>query len=51
MSFTLQMSMLIIVGYVVSVFKPVEILIQKVATIPNSGCSVILLITTFSFFY
>ncbi|MDE9408857.1 TIGR00366 family protein, partial [Acinetobacter nosocomialis] len=35
--FTLQMTMLIIVGYVVSVSKPVKYLIQKIARIPNSG--------------
>ncbi|OTG67643.1 short-chain fatty acid transporter [Acinetobacter silvestris] len=46
--FTLQMCMLIIVGYVVSVSKPVEILIQKMATIPNSGRSAIVLVTTVS---
>lgn len=46
--FTLQMSMLIIVGYVVSVSKPVEILIHKMAQIPNSGRSAIVLVATVS---
>lgn len=46
--FTMQMCMLIIVGYVVSVSKPVEILIQKMARIPNSGRSAIVLMATVS---
>lgn len=46
--FTMQMCMLIIVGYVVSVSKPVEILIQKMARIPNSGRSAIVLVATVS---
>ena len=46
--FTMQMCMLIIVGYVVSVSKPVEILIQKMARIPNSGRNAIVLVATVS---
>lgn len=46
--FTMQMCMLIIVGYVVSVSKPVEILIQKMARIPNSGRAAIVLVATVS---
>ena len=46
--FTMQMCMLIIVGYVVSVSKPVEILIQKLARIPNSGRGAIVLVATVS---
>lgn len=46
--FTMQMCMLIIVGYVVSVSKPVEILIQKMARIPNSGRGAIVLVATVS---
>lgn len=46
--FTLQMTMLIIVGYVVSVSKPVKFLIQKMARIPNSGRGAIVLIATVS---
>lgn len=46
--FTMQMCMLIIVGYVVSVSKPVEILIQKLARIPHSGRGAIVLVATVS---
>ncbi|MFV5654004.1 TIGR00366 family protein [Acinetobacter baumannii] len=46
--FTLQMTMLIIVGYVVSVSKPVKFLIQKMARIPSSGRSAIVLGATVS---
>lgn len=46
--FTLQMTMLIIVGYVVSVSKPVKYLIQKMACIPNSGRGAIVLVATVS---
>ncbi|WP_245135076.1 short-chain fatty acid transporter [Acinetobacter nosocomialis] len=46
--FTLQMTMLIIVGYVVSVSKPVKYLIQKMARIPNSGRGAIVLVATVS---
>lgn len=46
--FTLQMTMLIIVGYVVSVSKPVKFLIQKMAHIPNSGRGAIVLVATVS---
>lgn len=42
--FTLQMTMLIICGYVVSVSKPVEKLIQAIAKIPNSGRSAIVMV-------
>ncbi|QIO05808.1 short-chain fatty acid transporter [Acinetobacter shaoyimingii] len=48
--FTMQMCMLIIVGYVVSVSKPVEILIRKMAKIPNSGRGAIVLVATVSLF-
>ncbi|MFI7854545.1 TIGR00366 family protein, partial [Acinetobacter baumannii] len=46
--FTLQMTMLIIVGYVVSVSKPVKFLIQKMARIPSSGRRAIVLVATVS---
>ena len=46
--FTMQMCMLIVVGYVVSVSKPVEILIQKMALIPSSGRGAIVLVTSVS---
>ena len=46
--FTLQMTMLIIVGYVVSVSAPVKKLIQKMARIPHSGRSAIVLVATVS---
>lgn len=46
--FTLQMTMLIIVGYVVSVSAPVKKLIQKMARIPHSGRSAIVLVATIS---
>ncbi|MGY6581792.1 TIGR00366 family protein [Klebsiella pneumoniae] len=40
--------MLIIVGYVVSVSKPVKFLIQKMARIPSSGRGAIVLVATVS---
>ena len=40
--------MLIVVGYVVSVSKPVELLIQKMARIPHSGRGAIVLVATVS---
>ena len=46
--FTLQMTMLIIVGYVVSVSAPVKKLIQMMARIPHSGRSAIVLVATTS---
>lgn len=46
--FTLQMTMLIIVGYVVSVSAPVKKLIHKMARIPHSGRSAIVLVATVS---
>jgi len=46
--FTLQMTMLIIVGYVVSVSAPVKKLIQMMAGIPHSGRSAIVLVATTS---
>ncbi|MDN8181842.1 TIGR00366 family protein [Acinetobacter baumannii] len=46
--FTLQMTMLIIVGYVVSVSKPVKFLIQKMARITSSGRGAIVLVATVS---
>lgn len=46
--FTMQMCMLIVVGYVVSVSKPVEILIQKMALIPSTGRGAIVLVTSVS---
>ncbi|WP_276534045.1 TIGR00366 family protein [Acinetobacter lwoffii] len=46
--FTLQMCMLIVVGYVVSVSKPVQLLIQKMARLPHSGRGAIVLVATFS---
>lgn len=46
--FTLQMTMLIIVGYVVSVSKPVKILIQKMACLPASGRGAIVMIASVS---
>lgn len=46
--FTLQMTMLIIVGYVVSVSAPVKKLIQMMAHIPHSGRSAIVLVATTS---
>ncbi|EHU2135308.1 C4-dicarboxylate anaerobic carrier family protein [Acinetobacter baumannii 25493_8] len=46
--FTLQMTMLIIVGYVVSVSKPIKFLIQKMARIPSSGRGAIVLVATVS---
>ncbi|MCW8528714.1 TIGR00366 family protein [Acinetobacter baumannii] len=46
--FTLQMTMLIIVGYVVSVSKPVKFLIQKMARILSSGRGAIVLVATVS---
>lgn len=46
--FTMQMCMLIVVGYVVSVSKPIEILIQKMAQIPTSGRNAIVFVATVS---
>lgn len=46
--FTLQMTMLIIVGYVVSVSRPVKKLIRKMAQIPHSGRSAIVLVAAVS---
>ena len=46
--FTMQMCMLIVVGYVVSVSKPVEMLIQKMAQIPTSGRNAIVFVATVS---
>ena len=46
--FTMQMCMLIVVGYVVSVSKPVELLIQKMAQIPTSGRNAIVMVATVS---
>ncbi|OTG67766.1 Short chain fatty acid transporter [Acinetobacter sp. ANC 4470] len=48
--FTMQMCMLIVVGYVVSVSKPVEMLIQKIAMIPTSGRNAIVMVATVSLF-
>ena len=48
--FTLQMCMLIVVGYVVSVSKPVKFIINKLALIPNSGTGGIVLVATISLF-
>lgn len=46
--FTMQMCMLIIVGYVVSVSKPVQFFIEKLAQLPNSGRAAIVLVATVS---
>ncbi|MFT4020811.1 MAG: TIGR00366 family protein [Acinetobacter sp.] len=46
--FTLQMTMLIICGYVVSVSKPVEKLIHSLAKIPNDGRLAIVLVAIMS---
>ncbi|MDR0238317.1 TIGR00366 family protein [Acinetobacter sp.] len=46
--FTMQMCMLIVVGYVVSVSKPVEMLIQKMAQIPTTGRNAIVFVATVS---
>lgn len=46
--FTMQMCMLIVVGYVVSVSKPIEMLIQKMAQIPTSGRNAIVFVATVS---
>lgn len=46
--FTMQMCMLIVVGYVVSVSKPIALLIQSMAKIPNSGRGAIVLVATVS---
>lgn len=48
--FTLQMCMLIVVGYVVSVSKPIKFIINKLALIPNSGTGGIVLVATISLF-
>ncbi|WP_407410992.1 short-chain fatty acid transporter [Acinetobacter sp.] len=46
--FTLQMCMLIVVGYVVSVSKPVQALIRVLARLPHSGRGAIVLVATVS---
>lgn len=46
--FTLQMCMLIVVGYVVSVSKPIKFIINKLALIPSSGTGGIVLVATIS---
>ncbi len=46
--FTLQMCMLIVVGYVVSVSKPMQLLIRKMARLPHSGRGAIVLVATVS---
>ncbi len=46
--FTMQMCMLIVVGYVVSVSRPVELLIHKMAQIPTSGRNAIVMVATVS---
>lgn len=46
--FTMQMCMLIVVGYVVSVSKPIEMLIQKMAQIPTSRRNAIVFVATVS---
>ena len=46
--FTLQMCMLIVVGYVVSVSKPMQLLIRKMACLPHSGRGAIVLVATVS---
>ncbi|MDM1758980.1 MULTISPECIES: TIGR00366 family protein [Acinetobacter] len=46
--FTLQMCMLIVVGYVVSVSKPIKFIINKLALIPSSGTGGIVLVASIS---
>lgn len=46
--FTLQMTMLIICGYVVSVSKPVETLIHRLAKIPKDGRMAIVMVALLS---
>ena len=46
--FTLQMSMLVVVGYVVSVSKPMQKLIDWLARLPKSGTGGIVLVATIS---
>ena len=46
--FTLQMTMLIICGYVVSVSKPVEKLIKALAKLPNDGRMAIVMVALIS---
>ena len=46
--FTMQMCMLIVVGYVVSVSKPVGMLIDKLAKIPTSGRNAIVMVAMVS---
>lgn len=46
--FTLQMCMLIVVGYVVSVSKPVQALIRVLARLPHSSRGAIVLVATVS---
>ncbi|NNP71750.1 Short chain fatty acid transporter [Acinetobacter defluvii] len=48
--FTLQMCMLIVVGYVVSVSKPIKFIINTLARIPSSGTGGIVLVATISLF-
>lgn len=48
--FTLQMCMLIVVGYVVSVSKPMAKFIDRLAKIPNTGRGAIVLVATLSLF-
>lgn len=46
--FTLQMAMLVIVGFVVSVSKPMQALIERLAQIPNTGRGAIVLVAVVS---
>lgn len=46
--FTLQMAMLVIVGFVVSVSKPMQVLIKRLAQIPNTGRGAIVLVAVVS---
>ncbi|UOO90450.1 TIGR00366 family protein [Vitreoscilla massiliensis] len=46
--FTMQMAMLVIAGYVVSVSKPVQALINKLALIPKSARSAIVMVAVVS---
>lgn len=46
--FTLQMCMLIVVGYVVSISKPIQALIRLMACLPHSGRGAIVLVATVS---
>ncbi len=49
--FTMQMCMLIVVGYVVSVSKPVGMLIDKLAKIPTSGRNAIVMVAMVEVMY